>query len=143
MTPEQKALVQNSFQGVAPIADTAAELFYGRLFALDPDLRGLFGTDLRTQGRHLMSTLAVAVRGLDDLGKLVPVVQNLGRRHVGYGVREAHYATVGEALIWTLRQGLGSAFTPDMQAAWAAAYAFLATTMQAAAAEHAQLDTAA
>ena len=134
MTPRQKFLVQQSFGAVAPIAEAAAGLFYDRLFVLDPSLRRLFRGNMVEQGRHLMTTLAVAVRGLDNLEALIPAVQALGRRHIGYGVRDEHYATVGEALLWTLEQGLGEAFTPEVRAAWAAAYELLSTTMIEAAA---------
>jgi hemoglobin-like flavoprotein len=130
MTPEQTLLVQESFALVAPIADTAASLFYGRLFELDPALRPLFPGDLREQRRKLMQMIAVAVRELDAPERLLPAVRTLGRRHVGYGVRPEHYATVGAALLWTLKQGLGAAFTPEVEAAWAEAYGLLATTMQ-------------
>ena len=135
MTPQQKILVQQSFGAVAPIAEAAAALFYGRLFELDPSLRPLFHGDLATQGRHLMAALAVAVRGLDDLPTLVPAVRALGRRHAAYGVRDEHYATVGEALLWTLEQGLGDRFTPEVRAAWAAVYDLLSATMRDAAAQ--------
>jgi hemoglobin-like flavoprotein len=130
MTPEQTLLVQASFAKVAPIASTAADLFYDRLFTLDPSLRPLFKPDMTAQKRALMGMLGVAVAGLDRLDELVPAVQQLGRRHAGYGVTEAHYATVGDALLWTLEQGLGADFTPDTRAAWAAVYTLLAATMQ-------------
>jgi hemoglobin-like flavoprotein len=135
VTPEQKVLVQESFAHVVPIADTAAELFYGRLFELDPSLRLLFRGDMREQGRRLMQMLTVAVRGLDRLEAIVIAVQALGRRHVAYGVTEAHFATVGAALLWTLEQGLGSAFTPAVADAWASVYDVLATTMKDAMAD--------
>ena len=135
MTPEQIALVRASFAQVLPIADAAAALFYDRLFALDPSLRPLFRGDLAAQGRALMGMLRVAVHGLDRLDQLVPAVQTLGRRHAGYGVRDEHYATVASALLWTLEQGLGAAFTPATREAWTQAYALLAVTMQTAAAE--------
>src|SRR3712207_225737 len=102
ITPRQKLLVQQTFADVAPIADVAARLFYARLFELDPSLEALFGGDMEEQGRKLMQMLTVAVRGLDHLDELVPAVRALGRRHVGYGVRDEHYATVGAALLWTL-----------------------------------------
>jgi hemoglobin-like flavoprotein len=137
MTPIQKTLVQSSFAKVAPIAQTAAELFYGRLFELDPALRSMFKGDMATQGQKLMSMIGIAVRGLDDLDALVPVVQSLGIRHVGYGVRDTHYGTVGEALLWTLEKGLGPDFTPAVKDAWATVYTLLADTMKSAAAEHA------
>jgi hemoglobin-like flavoprotein len=134
MTPEQIALVQTSFAQVIPIADAAAALFYTRLFTLDPTLRALFHSDMQAQGRKLMSVLGIAVQGLSQPEKLLPLVQQLGERHRDYGVKDAHYATVGTALLWTLQQGLGEHYTPDVQAAWTSAYTLLADTMRAAAA---------
>lgn len=130
MTPRQKALVQESFAWLEPMAETVATLFYARLFALDPSLRPLFRGDMTVQGRHLMDALALAVRSLDRLDALVPSLEALGRRHVAYGVRNQDYATVGAALLWTLEQGLGERLTPELTGAWAAAYGLLATTMQ-------------
>ena len=99
LSAAQVRLVQESFAKVEPIAEAAAELFYNKLFELDPGLKALFKTDMKMQGRKLMAMLKLAVKGLDDLEKLVPVVQDLGRRHVAYGVQRAHYATVGQALL--------------------------------------------
>ena len=135
ITPRQKLLVQQTFAEVAPIADVAARLFYARLFELDPSLEALFTGDMEEQGRKLMQMLTVAIRGLDRLDELVPAVRALGRRHVGYGVRDEHYATVGAALLWTLEHALDDAFTPEVRDAWAAVYGMLAGTMQQAAAE--------
>ncbi len=135
MTPEQKQLVQSSFAKVAPIADQAAALFYGRLFELDPALKPMFKGDISEQGRKLMSTLGVAVGSLDNLDALMPVLQNLGRGHVAYGVQDSHYDTVGAALLWTLEQGLGDGFTPDVKDAWTEVYTIVATVMKAAAAD--------
>jgi hemoglobin-like flavoprotein len=126
----QIALVQDSFRLVAPIADTAAELFYARLFELDPSLRDLFPSDLREQRRKLMQTLTVAVRGLSNLESLAPVVRALGRRHVGYGVQPEHFDTVGTALLWTLAAGLGPDFTDEVRDAWAAVYGLLGSVMR-------------
>lgn len=138
MTPKQKTLVQDSFTKVAPIADQAAALFYNRLFELDPDLRALFKGDMEEQGRKLMKMIGTAVNGLDRLDEIVPTVQDLGRRHVGYGVKDADYDTVGDALLWTLEQGLGDDFTVETREAWAEVYGILADTMKdAAAAEQA------
>ncbi len=134
MTPAEKTLVQTTFATLVPIADQAAALFYGRLFEMDPSLRPLFTSDLGEQGKKLMQMIGVAVKGLDTLDELVPAVKNLGRRHAGYGVTDAHYETVGGALLWTLEKGLGSAFTPDVKAAWTTVYTVLATTMKAGAA---------
>lgn len=135
MNETQIQLVQTSFNQVRPIAVTAAELFYNRLFTLDPSLRPMFKGDMAHQGRMLMSMLSAAVNGLTNLAALVPVVRQLGARHATYGVRDEHYATVGSALVWTLEQGLGDAFTLDVRKAWTAAYGVLANTMQAGAKE--------
>ncbi len=133
MTPEQIALVQTSFERVAPNAEAVAALFYDRLFVLDPEARSLFKGDMRVQGGKLMAMLAVVVRGLTRLEQIVPAIEALGRRHAAYGVQERHYATVGSALLWTLEQGLGEGFTPEVKQAWTAVYELLATTMKAAA----------
>ena len=133
MTPEQIELVKSSFRAVVPIADRAGIMFYDRLFALDPSLRPLFKGDIAEQSRTLMRMIATAVNGLDRLDTIVPAVQALGMRHAGYGVSDAHYGTVAEALLWTLEQGLGDGFTPEVSEAWVAAYTVLATTMQEAA----------
>jgi hemoglobin-like flavoprotein len=144
MTPRQISLIQSSWTSVEPIADTAAILFYDRLFELDPALRRLFRrTDMAPQRKILMQTLTVVVRSLDRLDTIVPAVQALGRRHAGYGVREQHYDTVGAALIWTLEQGLGDAFDDETAEAWATAYTTLASVMiEAAAAAEVEAGTA-
>ena len=130
MNPTDIDLIRTSWSGVEPIADTAAGLFYGRLFELDPAIERLFRrTDMPAQRKVLMQTLTVVVKSLDKLDQIVPAVQALGRRHAGYGVREEHYATVGAALLWTLDRGLGDAFTPEVRDAWADAYGILATVM--------------
>jgi hemoglobin-like flavoprotein len=132
MTPKQIALVQASWLRVRPIAEQAAELFYGRLFLLDPSVRALFRGDMKEQGRKLMSMITVAVNSLARLETLVPAVQALGRRHAGYGVEDRHYDIVGGALLWTLEQGLGQEFTKETEDAWRAAYGVLASTMKKA-----------
>src|SRR5215218_2895568 len=109
MNAEQIKLVRDSFEKVAPIADTAAALFYGRLFDLDPALESLFKGDIVEQGRKLMQMIGMAVKSLDRLEQVLPAVRALGARHAGYGVRERDYDTVGRALIWTLKKGLGEA----------------------------------
>ena len=133
LTVAQKTLVQNSLADIATIADDAAVLFYQRLFELDPSLRPMFRGDMAEQRKKLMQMITAAVKGLDRLEQLVPVVQDLGRRHARYGVAEAHYDTVGAALLWTLEMGLGRNFTPAMKDAWTAVYGLLATTMKDAA----------
>jgi hemoglobin-like flavoprotein len=133
MTPHQITLVRSSFAAVAPIAEQAAALFYDNLFAADPQLKPLFRTDIGHQGQRLMAMIGAAVGLLDHPGKLMPVLRQLGTRHAGYGVQPRHYDTVGAALLKTLGQGLGEAFTPEVRAAWAAMYMMVAAEMQAAA----------
>jgi hemoglobin-like flavoprotein len=134
MTPEQQVIVQASFAKVAPIADTAAILFYEDLFQRDPRLRFLFKQDMTEQRQKLMSMLGTAIANLRQWDKIAVAVQALGRRHVGYGVTQADYDTVGAALIATLEKGLGDDFTPDVRDAWLACYAAIKAEMVGAAA---------
>lgn len=133
MTPEQIHLVKSSFQKVLPISETAADLFYGKLFELDPSLRPLFKGDIKVQGRKLMDMLDVLVQGLDKLQTILGAVQKLGESHVAYGVQSKHYETVGTALLWTLEQGLGKDFTAETKEAWVETYQLVAGAMQDAA----------
>lgn len=136
MDVRAKHLVQESWMQVEPIADTAATLFYDKLFELDPSLRALFpSTDLREQKKKLMQTLTVAVRSLYRLDELTPALEALGRRHVAYRVQDAHYETVGQALLWALQQSLGVAFTSQVRDAWVETYQLLASVMQRGARE--------
>jgi nitric oxide dioxygenase len=132
MESQQVTLVKQSFEKVRPIADTAAALFYQRLFEIAPQVKPLFKGDMETQGRVLMSTLGMVVAGLDKPETTVPA-QQLAVRHVDYGVASEHYTPVGEALLWTLEQGLGADFTPEVKDAWVAAYDLLASVMKQAA----------
>lgn len=129
MTPEQVTLVQTSWQKVVPIKEKAAELFYGKLFELDPALKPMFKGDITEQGRKLMMMINTVVMKLNDIPSILSSVQDLGRRHVDYGVTDAHYATVGEALLWTLGAGLADAFTDEVKEAWTAAYTLLSGAM--------------
>lgn len=135
MTPEQISLVQESWEKVKPISEQAAELFYGRLFELDASLKPLFKGDMKEQGKKLMATLNLAVTSLTKLDAILPAVQDLGRRHVQYGVPDESYQTVGAALLWTLDKGLGEAFTDDVKEAWTITYVTLSTVMLDAAHE--------
>ncbi len=128
-------LVQQSWAKVAPIAPQAAELFYTNLFVKDPALKPLFKGDMQAQGEKLMQMIGAAVGKLNDLDTLVPILQSLGRRHATYGVLPAHYDTVGAALLQTLGQGLGDAFTPPIKSAWASVYGVMASVMTAACAK--------
>ncbi len=144
MDNRTRMLVQESFAQVAPIADEAAALFYGRLFELDPSLRAMFTDDLSEQGQKLMQMLAGAVKGLDRIERLIPALEQLAVRHVAYGVKSEHYETVGAALIWTLEQGLGDAFSDDVRAAWVETYELVSGVMidAAEAAQAAQAEVA-
>lgn len=133
LTTIQIRMVQSTWQLLVPIQRQVASAFYSKLFMLDPGIAPLFKGDLDDQGRKLTAMITTAVSSLDGLGELVPHVQALGRRHAGYGVNDAHYDTVGAALLWTLEQGLGSRFTPEVKTAWTRTYDLLASTMKAAA----------
>ena len=130
MTPQQVSLVKGSWACVRPIQDAAADIFYDQLFQLDPTLRSLFPGDLAEQKRKLITMLHAVVQGLDKLDALIPVARELGRRHIGYGVRPEHYDTVGIALVCTLSIGLGDAFTTEVRQAWLSAYVVLAAVMK-------------
>ena len=129
MTPDHVKLVQNSFAEIGPIADTAAALFYNRLFEIAPEVKTLFRGDMIEQGRKLMKTLTIVVNGLGNLDSILPAASALAKRHVAYGVRPTHYTPVGEALLWALERGLGSEWTPDLRSAWSAAYATISNCM--------------
>jgi hemoglobin-like flavoprotein len=129
MTPDQVKIVQDSFAKVAPIADQAATLFYDRLFEVAPTVRAMFPSDLTAQRKKLMATLAVVVGGLSNLESVLPAASALAIRHVSYGAKAEHYPVVGGALLWTLEQGLGEAWTAEVAAAWTAAYATLSGYM--------------
>ncbi len=135
MTPQQIDLVQDSFALIVPRRAEASAIFYRRLFALAPETRVLFKGDLVDQGRKLMQVLATIVRNLHDLGPLLDSVDYLAQRHVGYGVRDDHYAVVGQALIDTLHECLGDSFTPQTERAWGYAYTILSGRMIRAARE--------
>lgn len=133
MTPEQRRLVQTTWVQVVPKSETAAALFYSRLFELEPAAARLFRRDMREQGVLFMQMISVIVRGLDDLTSLTPAVRSLGRRHVGYGVETADYEAVGAAFLWALQRTLGDGFTPAVRAAWASTYQMVASIMREAA----------
>ena len=135
MTPEDIRLVQESWAKVVPIAGTAADLFYKKLFETDPKLRSLFPTDMEGQKKKLLSMLGAAVAGLNNVDELVPIVQSLGRRHARYRVTEADYGTVAGALLWTLEQGLGDEWNDELKAAWTEIYTVLSGAMLDAAAK--------
>ncbi len=130
MTPSQIALIRANFPRLADIAEPAAQLFYQRLFQTDPSTAPLFAhSDMEGQGRKLMLAIGFIVTSLDRPDQLLPVARSLAVRHVSYGVAAAQYESVGAALLWTLGEGLGAAFTPELHAAWGAAYRLLSGAM--------------
>jgi hemoglobin-like flavoprotein len=136
MTHDDILLVQLSWRKILPIKDELAELFYLRLFELDPGLRSLFSGDMEQQGAKLIQMISAAVRGLDRLDALLPVVRELGARHAAYGARDEHYGTVGLALLWTLERALRADFTPGVKSAWIKTYGVLSQTMREAGLSH-------
>jgi len=130
ITLRQKMLVQNSFKKVEPIAEIAAGIFYSKLFEYAPEVKPLFKGNLKEQGKKLMTMLGMAVKGLDDLNKLVPVLQRLAEKHVDYGVKAEHFTPVGNALLFALKQGLGDEFTKETRQAWVDTFRIVATTMK-------------
>ena len=129
MTPDQITAIQESFAKVAPISEQAAALFYGRLFEIAPSVAPLFRGDMQEQGKKLIATLAVVVNGLSNIETILPTASALAKRHVSYGVTAGDYAPVGDALLWTLERGLGAQWTPELSAAWTAAYGVLSEFM--------------
>ncbi len=130
MTPKQIEIIRETWQKVVPIGDVATELFYSRLFEIDPSVRPLFSkADLPLQRRKLLQALNAVIESIENLETVVPTLQDLGRRHVGYGVKDAQYDSVGGALLWTLEKGLGEAWSEEAAEAWASAYALIANTM--------------
>ena len=135
ITQQQKELVKKTWVMVVPISDKAAELFYGRLFELEPEYKAMFKHDMTEQGKKLMKTINIAVEALDNLEPLIPTLKKMGADHAGYGVKERDYNVVGASLLWTLEKGLGDAFTDEVKNAWGAVYEVLATVMKQGAAE--------
>ena len=136
MKREQIELVRSSWRELLPIADSAMQLFYRRLFEIDPGLERHFAAvDMDRQRAKLLSALDAVVGSLDDFDSLRPKLDALGKRHVGYGASREHYDSVGEALLWTLQQGLGAAWNESACEAWGCAYGLISETMQQAATE--------
>ena len=131
MAPALVAELRRTWQLVAPMADEVAQLFYERLFEIDPSLRALFQTDPGVRRRKLMDALEFVVTRVDRPDELIPMLTALGQRHAGYGVRPEHYAVVGEALLWTLDEGVGALRTPHARDAWVQTYELISATMRA------------
>ncbi|HML07453.1 MAG TPA: globin family protein [Xanthobacteraceae bacterium] len=133
MNARQTALVQQSFEKVAALGLPAIELFYSELFAIDPSLRSMFKGDMKEQQKKLLSALTLVVRSLHTPEKIIPAVQKLAVKHLDYGVKPEHYTYVGNALLRTLKKGLGAGYTPELSDAWTEAFRLLARVMKEAA----------
>jgi hemoglobin-like flavoprotein len=130
----QIVLLRRSFDRIAPQSGIAAMIFYRNLFTLDPSLRSLFHTTIELQGRKFMDSLEYAVASLENPQAVISALEAMGRRHVTYGTKPGHYATVVKALLQTLGECLEKEFTPAVEAAWRRALEFVAETMQRGAA---------
>ncbi len=129
MNEEKKKLVQTSFARIVPKAEYAAKVFYGRLFETLPEVKPLFKSDLKTQGIKLFQVISFAVCSLDNLDELLPLLHDLGRRHVKYGTQEHHYAYISDSFIWTLEKVLKDEFTPEIKQAWLDTYSLMSAAM--------------
>ena len=134
MTPEQVTIIKSNFAQVIGQKEAVGLMFYERLFTIAPEVKPLFRGDLKAQSRKLMDTLALAIGMLRDMPTLMTTLEGLAKRHVAYGVKDEHYAKVGEALLWTLEKGLGTTFTADAKSAWTALYGAVSDVMRKAAA---------
>lgn len=133
LSAEQIKLIQSTWELLVPIKEKTATLFYQKLFLAKPEFRPLFKGDIESQGAKLVSAIATVVNALDKLEQVVPTLQSLGQRHVGYGVKPEYYDAVGGVLLQTFEQCLGDAFTAEAKTAWTAAYGVVASTMIAGA----------
>lgn len=133
MTTPQITLVKQTWSAVATLDPvTVGSLFYNRLFEIAPEVRPMFRGEIPEQSKKRLMMLHYVIQKLDSLDDIMAEVQHLARRHVGYGVQPRHYDVVGQALLWTLEQGLAPAWTPDVRAAWVTCYTTLSGAMIAA-----------
>jgi hemoglobin-like flavoprotein len=134
--------LETSFDIVAPRGDELMDVFYAKLFAAAPAVEPLFArTDLRKQKIMLLRVLGLLRRSLRDLDAIVPILHDLGARHVAYGARPEHYPVVGAVLIASMAEVAGDAWQLEHECAWAAAFDVVAGAMLDGAAR--QLDLAA
>ena len=135
LTAEQVNIIRDTWRSIGPISNMVPQIFYDRLFEIDPSTKPLF-TKTNMPGQHvkLMEALELVAENANDLDSLTPALEDLGRRHVRYGVEDKHYDSVGAALMWTLERGFGAAFTHEVRQAWLLAYQFVSGTMRQAAA---------
>lgn len=131
MNRDAERLIRDSWLRVVPIRLTAAQLFYDRLFEIDPSAKALFdGKPMHVQYEKFAQTIDTLVQMLDFPANIIDDLQALARRHVGYGVNLEQYASVGAALLWALERGLGSEWTPEVKRAWGELYLFIEGVMK-------------
>jgi hemoglobin-like flavoprotein len=121
--------LKENFALVGEKGEDVAAFFYSDLFERNPGLRGLFPAEMGRQHQKLLDALARIVSQVDDAGRLVPFLQDLGRRHVKYGVTPEHYTVVGSSLLATLEHFSGSAWSEELRRDWAAAYGLVSQVM--------------
>ena len=131
LSTENEVLIQRSWEKVLPIADLAADLFYEKLFAKNPDIAALFeGTDMNSQKNKLIHALSGVIASIEQLENILPLLADLGQRHTAYGVEPVHYDDVGLALIETLETGLGEHWNSAIKSAWCELYGIVSHVMQ-------------
>lgn len=118
LSSRQKRLVRESLEAIREYSNAVTKLFYGRLFEVAPEVRGLFKNSLEDQSRKLLEMLGTIVDSLDRLQELEPQLVELGRRHAGYGVKPEHYAVMRTALLWSIARALDNGFDAETKMAW-------------------------
>ena len=129
MTQRQIELIQNTWDYVTTNIAEAGDIFYGRLFEKNPEIRSMFTGDIKQQSRKLVAIITFAVKKLDSLGDVIADVQALGKRHDKYGVNPSHYPVVADSLLWTLEKGLGERWNDEVKEAWVTLYTTLSGIM--------------
>jgi nitric oxide dioxygenase len=137
LSVKQMRLVRESFESLRDYETSVVLLFYGRLFEIAPETRGLFKIDIHEQATKLMETLRITVEALDRFEELVPVLADLGRKHGTHGVQAYQYEKLRSALLWAMGQALGLEFDLETRAAWDRLIVAISVVMQEAAAQSA------
>ena len=132
MNQQQIELVQHTFAKIEPIAQDVGEMFYNRLFEMDPSLQPLFKGDMRQQAKMMMTAIGMAVKSLNAPDSVIPDIQQIGHRHISYGAMPTDFDKFGAALLWSLEQTLGPDFTPPVKEAWIETFQFIVKGMKIA-----------
>ena len=132
VTAAEAEMLRTSFHELRKNMAPASVAFYEALFARAPGLRKMFRDDIAGQGMRFMTTLGAILTGIEHSGPEEARIATLAEGHRLMGVKPEHFAPMGEALIATLQDGLGDAFTPELNAAWEKAYAEISAGIIAA-----------